>query len=324
MSGADDGKDKTDTTSFEAILAGVKRLREQDQNKDAKQGSEKLKIPLKRLPKRSLPTPKPDQIQNVKTTEDAAPVSSTLVSSTTTGKIIRMDNNPSNLATRHQKKTGKTTFNSIQVNKSQTGNPLLKHLKTVSWEFSSNIKQVDYVVNSQTFVLFLSLKYHKLHPEYIMNKIKSMNGNDTSFTNNNLKLLLVVVDIDSHEDILRELTKTCVNNDLSLVLSWSFEEAANYIVYLKQYELSDLSESTLINNSKQDSSSYNGLVKSVTSLRNITKTDAVNLISEFGSLRELVNANPESLSAVQGMGDIKVNRWASVVEDQFVLNKEYT
>ncbi|ANZ77367.1 BA75_05067T0 [Komagataella pastoris] len=319
MSGADDGKDKTDTTSFEAILAGVKRLREQDQNKDAKKGSEKLKIPLKRLPKRSLPTPKPDQPQNVTTTKNATPVSST-----PTSKVIHMDNSPSNLAIRHQKKTGKTTFSSIQVNKSQTGNPLLKHLKTISWEFSSNIKQVDYLVNSQTFVLFLSLKYHKLHPEYIMNKIKSMNGTDTSFTNNNLKLLLVVVDIDSHEDILRELTKTCVNNDLSLVLSWSFEEAANYIVYLKQYELSDLSESTLINNSKQDTSSYSSLIKSVTSVRNITKTDAVNLISEFGSLRDLVNANPESLSAVQGMGDIKVNRWASVVEDQFVLNKEYT
>jgi len=47
----------------------------------------------------------------------------------------------------------------------------------------------DYVLGATTSSLFLSLRYHRLHPEYIYNRIQKL-GKEYS-----LRILLVMVDI---------------------------------------------------------------------------------------------------------------------------------
>ncbi len=52
---------------------------------------------------------------------------------------------------------------------------MLKHIRSVPWEFDSDIKP-DYVVGTMSCVLFLSIRYHNLHPDYIHERLKELRG----------------------------------------------------------------------------------------------------------------------------------------------------
>jgi DNA excision repair protein ERCC-1 len=78
----------------------------------------------------------------------------------------------------------------IQINPKQKGNPLIEHFKgNVAWEFNPNLVP-DYLVGESSCCLFLSLKYHRLHPEYIRVRMRDLQG-----TIYKLKVLLLMVDV---------------------------------------------------------------------------------------------------------------------------------
>src|SRR5437879_5024359 len=78
----------------------------------------------------------------------------------------------------------------ILVSSRQKGNPILNHVKLVPWEYADI--PADYVLGATTCALFLSLKYHRLHPEYIYTRIRLLAGKY------NLRIVLVMVDIPNH------------------------------------------------------------------------------------------------------------------------------
>ncbi|KAI5285488.1 ssDNA endonuclease and repair protein rad10, partial [Ascosphaera aggregata] len=117
---------------------------------------------------------------------------------------------------------------SIFASTRQRGNPILDYVKIVPWEYADI--PADYVVGQTTCVLFLSLKYHRLHPEYIYSRIRVLGGKY------NLRILLVMVDVPNHEENLRELSKTSIINDLTLILCWSAAEAGHYLELFKSCE----------------------------------------------------------------------------------------
>lgn len=55
---------------------------------------------------------------------------------------------------------------------SQRGNPVLKFIKSVPWEYDDIIP--DYEVGKTICLLFLSLRYHNMNPDYINNRIKEL------------------------------------------------------------------------------------------------------------------------------------------------------
>jgi DNA excision repair protein ERCC-1 len=56
--------------------------------------------------------------------------------------------------------------NAVLVSKRQDGNPVLKHIRNVRWQFADIVP--DYQMGAQTCALFLSLRYFQeyaaLHP----------------------------------------------------------------------------------------------------------------------------------------------------------------
>ncbi|KAJ5882126.1 DNA repair protein rad10 [Penicillium soppii] len=193
----------------------------------------------------------------------------------------------------------------ILVSTRQKGNPILNHIKLLPWEYADI--PADYVVGTTTCAMFLSLKYHRLHPEYIYARVKQLAGKY------NLRLVLVMVDIQNHEDSLRELSKTSIINNLTLILCWSAPEAAHY---LELYKSSENAQPTAIR-TQQPQSYKESLVEFVTVPRSINKSDAASLISTFGSLQNAINAQPEQISAVPGWGEKKVQQWCSAVREDF-------
>ena len=193
----------------------------------------------------------------------------------------------------------------ILVSTRQKGNPILNHIKLLPWEYADI--PADYVIGTTACALFLSLKYHRLHPEYIYSRVRLLAGKYQ------LRIVLVMVDIPNHEDPLKELSKTSIINNLTLFLCWSAPEAAHY---LELFKSSEYAQPTAIR-TQQAQSYKESLVEFVTTPRTINKSDAASLISTFGSLQNAVNAQPEVLSAVPGWGEKKVQQWCSAVREDF-------
>lgn len=203
----------------------------------------------------------------------------------------------------------KSTSSSILVSPRQKGNPILTNLRSFAWEYSDI--PADYVLGLTTCALFLSLKYHRLHPEYIYNRIKGLQGKY------NLRVLLTMVDIGNHEESLKELSKTSLVNNVTVILCWSAAEAARYLELYKSYEHAN---SSAIRGT--ESKGYaDKMIDFVTVPRNINKTDAVSLVSAFGSIKAAINARPEEIGVIGGWGEKKVQRWCAVVDEPFRVRK---
>lgn len=144
--------------------------------------------------------------------------------------VIKRNNNASSEANNAAPLTQrKPTM--VNVSKSQKGNPLLDLLtsKSIPWQYVSSTVTTkilyDYSVrNSKRMVLFLSLKYHKLHPEYIFKKMKPLQRQNC--------ILLILVDIEHHEQILKELSRVCMYNGFTILLGWTYEQCGKYIQFL--------------------------------------------------------------------------------------------
>ncbi|KAL3420647.1 DNA excision repair protein ercc-1 [Phlyctema vagabunda] len=198
---------------------------------------------------------------------------------------------------------------SILVSPRQKGNPILANIRNQPWEYSDI--PADYVLGLTTCALFLSLKYHRLHPEYIYNRIKGLAGKY------NLRIILTMVDIGNHEDSLKELSKTSLVNNVTVILCWSAAEAARYLELYKSYEHANPNAIR-----GTESKGYaDKMVDFMTIPRSINKTDAVSLVSAFGNVQAAINARPEEIAVVGGWGEKKVKRWCAVVDEPFRMRK---
>lgn len=185
----------------------------------------------------------------------------------------------------------------------QKGNPVLDGIKQHQKEIADI--PADYQLGNTTCALFLSLKYHRLHPEYIYKRIQDLHGKYS------LRIILVLVDITNHEASLKELSKTSLINNVTLIVCWSAAEAGRYLDLYKTYEHAS---PTMIKGI-QSTAHSDKLIDFITVPRSVNKTDALCLVSNFGSVRTAVNARPEEILLLQGWGQTKVKAWYQAVNE---------
>lgn len=85
-------------------------------------------------------------------------------------------------------RTNVSKTNCILVNPKQRGNPILKSITNIPWEFDNSIVP-DYIVGATAAILYLSLRYHRLNPDYIHDRLKELGKRFE------LRILLVQVDV---------------------------------------------------------------------------------------------------------------------------------
>lgn len=202
-------------------------------------------------------------------------------------------------------KTGAKS-SSIIVSPRQRGNPVLKFVRNVPWEFGEVIP--DYVLGQSTCALFLSLRYHNLHPDYIHERLQSLGKNFA------LRVLLVQVDVKDPQQALKELAKMCILADCTLVLAWSAEEAGRYLETYKAYEQkpADLLMERLEQNF------LSRATECLTTVKSVNKTDSQTLLATFGSLEQLFTASREDLALCPGLGPQKARRLFEVLHEPFL------
>ncbi|XP_075581563.1 LOW QUALITY PROTEIN: DNA excision repair protein ERCC-1 [Pelecanus crispus] len=195
---------------------------------------------------------------------------------------------------------------SIVVSPRQRGNPVLKFIRNVPWEFGDIVS--DYVLGQSTCALFLSLRYHHLNPGYIHDRLRHLGRSY------GLQLLLLQVDVKDPQHALKELAKVCILADCTLLLAWSPEEAGRYLETYKAYEQKppDLLKERV----EQDFLSR--MTDCLTSIKSVNKTDVLSLLNAFGSLAAMVDASREDLSLCPGVGPQKAKRLFDVLHEPFL------
>ncbi|KAK7692725.1 hypothetical protein QCA50_004358 [Cerrena zonata] len=200
------------------------------------------------------------------------------------------------------------TGNNIIVNPCQRGNPILECIRNVGKEFGDVV--VDYQVGRTTGILFLSLRYHRLHPEYIHQRIQKLGHTY------NLRVLLIMCDVNEHQESIRELTKICLHNNITVMVAWTAEEAG---FYLSTYKLYENKPPDLIK--ERVDKDYNSMLRtSLTSISKVNKTDVETLKTTFGSIADISKASADQLQNLPGFGQVKVKRIKDAFEKPFRNN----
>ena len=187
--------------------------------------------------------------------------------------------------------------NTVLVSPKQRGNPVLRALRNVRWSFADVVP--DYVLGGSGVVaLFLSLRYHLLHPEYLAHRLREL---QRAFK---LRLVLCCVDCEDPAKPLGEVNKAALLQGATLVCAWSPEEAARYIETFKLYETKTAEGIQ----ARAEADYGSRLAACLTTLRGVNKTDVATLGARLGSLAAVLTASKEELGACPGLGPTKVRR----------------
>ncbi|KAK3200336.1 hypothetical protein Dsin_023751 [Dipteronia sinensis] len=195
--------------------------------------------------------------------------------------------------------------NAILVSHRQKGNPLLKHIRNVRWAFADVV--CDYMLGQNSCALYLSLRYHLLHPDYLYYRIRELQKNFK------LRVVLCHVDVDDVVKPLLEVTKTAMLHDCTLLCAWSLEECGRYLETIKVYE----NKPADLIQGQMDTDYLSRLTHSLTTVRHVNKTDVVTLGSTFGSLSHIMDASMEDLARCPGIGERKVKRLHDTFHEPF-------
>ncbi|XP_050274478.1 DNA excision repair protein ERCC-1 isoform X3 [Quercus robur] len=183
--------------------------------------------------------------------------------------------------------------NAILVSHRQKGNPLLKHIRNVRWAFADIV--CDYLLGQSSCALYLSLRYHLLHPDYLYYRIRELQKNFK------LRVVLCHVDVEDVAKPLLEVTKTALLHDCTLLCAWSLEECGRYLETIKVYE----NKPADIIQGQMDTDYLSRLTHALTTVRHVNKTDVVTLGTTFGSLSHIMDASMEDLARCPGIGERK-------------------
>mmetsp|Transcript_49 Transcript_49/g.67 ORF Transcript_49/g.67 Transcript_49/m.67 type:complete len:318 (-) Transcript_49:260-1213(-) len=186
--------------------------------------------------------------------------------------------------------------NQIQVSFRQKGNSVLNHIKNVSWAYVDIIP--DFILGQGTAALFLSVRFHLLHPQYLPRRLAELRRDFR------LRLLLCLVDVEDCVAPLLEVNKQALAGDCTLLLAWSTLEAARYLEAYKAYE----GRGAASIQERVDADYLGRLNDALTSIQSVNKTDVLTLAATFGSLKAVVQAPIQDLALCPGIGEKKVKR----------------
>ncbi|CAH8592318.1 unnamed protein product [Schistosoma turkestanicum] len=209
---------------------------------------------------------------------------------------------------RIQKEPVLTSGSTILVNQRQRGNPVLKQIRNVAWEYADI--EPDFVVGRNNCIYFLSLRYHNLNSEYIFERLRQ------SKRHYQLSVLLVQVDVTDPYYPLKELCKICWTERLTLMLAWNIEEAARYLEAYKALE--NKPPDNLMEEPATQTDHVAQVTDFLTSIRRITKADTVSAMRKFDTVADIIRADQSTLEKCPGFGQLKARKLAEVFRMPFI------
>ncbi|KAM7536302.1 hypothetical protein Aperf_G00000084022 [Anoplocephala perfoliata] len=203
-----------------------------------------------------------------------------------------------------------TNSKKLLVSSRQRGNPLLELIRHVVWEYAEI--GPDYVFGPSQCGFFLSLRYHNINPGYIFERLQKLTSNYQ------LIVLIVLVDVDDAHHPLKELNKFGLTQNVTVLLAWSFLEAARYIESFKALvnkPPEELQSEAATASIQKDH--FTLATDFLTSLRVVSRTDAATLLSRFGTIANIAKADKETLESCPGIGTVKAEKIYDALHSSF-------
>ncbi|KAI8424131.1 hypothetical protein MSG28_002727 [Choristoneura fumiferana] len=226
------------------------------------------------------------------------------ISEPTSSKQPKLDGPGSSNDTTSKPASSKT--HCVLVNQKQRGNPLLKFVTSVPWEYDDIVP--DYEIGKTICLLFLSVRYHNLNPDYINNRLKELGKKYE------LRVLLVQVDLKDPHSALKNLTRICLLTDMTLMLAWSPEEAGKIIENYKIYENKPPDKIM----EKIENDPHQKIINALSSIKPVNKTDAMTLLTTFGTLANIIKATESRLAECPGFGATKAKKLYKALHEPFL------
>lgn len=154
------------------------------------------------------------------------------------------------------------------------------------------------------------------------------------------QILLFLLNLPDGDKSLHDVNSICQRRGWSLIICYSFQEAAEYLenlakasqhneqTIMKQYQDYKKNVQTLKKkqcNVVEEEDSNKEICKIalnfLTSIRSINTSDAMSLLDNFGSIRKISDATEEELCAVSGLGRIKARNIVNFFKQSFL--KQY-
>ncbi len=205
----------------------------------------------------------------------------------------------------------------LLVNQNQRGNPVLKTIRNVHWQYEPVDPLVlgpagpDYLLGARTVAIFISLRYHLLNPEYVYGRMKGVNawvrgegsGGGGGVYNTSVRGKVVVVQVDTEDSqvALGQITKASVHYGFTVIVGFSAGECGRYLETFKSYENKGS------DGIKKDlGGDYVGRATSVLGgVRGVNKTDVKTLLSDGRCLGDVMGMGVGELSGMPGVGKTK-------------------
>ena len=197
----------------------------------------------------------------------------------------------------------------------QKMNPILKYIRSVPLEFSSDPHMVsDFAISNTTVALYLSIKYHKLNPEYLIGRMEAVKRHYR------LRLVLIQIDDIDCELALLRIQTLCVSNGFTAICAYTEEEAARYLEIYKKNEKrgsEDIEE-------KKNLDYVSRATDTLTQIRGVNKSDVKNLLRNFNSVGSILDAPMEELALCVGIGEKKIARMHTAFNEPFFASQSKT
>ncbi|EOD42174.1 hypothetical protein EMIHUDRAFT_194939 [Emiliania huxleyi CCMP1516] len=155
--------------------------------------------------------------------------------------------------------------NGVVVSTRQRGNPVLAAIKAVPWAYGPTT--ADFLIPDGACALFLSLRYHLLHPNYLLARLRELRELTP------LRLVLLLVDSEAPERPILTVLQQATAHECTLLLGWSVGEVARYVETLRAYAKKG---------AESDGTFLAQLTDVLTTSRLVNKTDVATLNNTFG------------------------------------------
>lgn len=188
----------------------------------------------------------------------------------------------------------------LKTNPKQKGNRVLSYIRNVVFEYDDTMKSrpsPDFEVGLQTCVLFLSLQFHILNTSYIFERIEPLQRR----YKNRIILLLDDLKENRATPSLIQLSRVAIENDWTLICSWTNKEAARYLETFCAFE----KHSAAIIQESRSQEAEGQATSFLCKIKSLNKTDASSLLSRFGNIASIACASLDDLSDCPGIGSSK-------------------
>eukprot|EP00898_Chlorokybus_atmophyticus_P003409 jgi/Chlat1/4069/Chrsp26S04112 len=197
--------------------------------------------------------------------------------------------------------------NAIIVNeRRQKGNPILDFVRNVRYAYSSDIVP-DFLVGATACCLYISVRYHLLHPDYLFARVRELQKNFR------LRAILCYVDQVDVIQPLHEITKIALLHECTLICGFSMQECARYLETLKSFE----AKPPDLIMERKETDYVSRLTDVLTSVRGVNKTDAATMGTAFKSFKGMMKATVDDLIALPGIGERKARRLYDAFHEPF-------